>query len=154
VLAPGLLYIAGNMNYVLDTNVLVAGIRSPRGASAEILRQVLQGQVPVVCSVPLFLEYEDVLLRPQQLAAAGLEAQDVVNFLDVLAGVVQRVSIQFLWRPQLRDPNDDFVLEVAVNAQGLGPAVRILTFNQRDFLPQALQFGVGICMPQQFFQGA
>lgn len=147
-------YIASNMKYVLDTNVLVAGVRSPRGASAQILRQVLQGQVPVVCSVPLFLEYEDVLLRPQQLAAAGLGEKDVVNFLDVLAGVVQRVSIQFLWRPQLRDPNDDLVLEVAVNAQGLGQPVCILTFNQRDFLPQARLFGVGICTPQQFFQGA
>lgn len=148
------MYIAGNMNYVLDTNVLVAGIRSPRGASAQILRLVLQGQISVVCSVPLFLEYEDVLLRPQQLAAAGLEAADILNFLDVLAGVVQRVAIQFLWRPQLRDPNDDLVLEVAVNAQGLGQDVRILTFNQRDFLPQSLKFGVGICTPPQFFQGA
>lgn len=149
-----MLYIAGNMNYVLDTNVLVAGIRSPQGASAQILRLVLQGKVPVVCSVPLFLEYDDVLLRPQQLLAAGLGTPDILNFLDVLAGVVQRVSIQFLWRPQLRDPNDDLVLEVAVNAQGLGQAVQILTFNQRDFLPQALQFGVAIATPQQFFQGA
>jgi putative PIN family toxin of toxin-antitoxin system len=147
-------YIAGNMNYVLDTNVLVAGIRSPQGASAQILRQVVQAQLPVVCSVPLFLEYEAVLLRSQQLLAAGLGAAEVVNFLDVLAGVVQRIQIQFLWRPQLRDPNDDMVLEVAVNAQSLGPAVRILTFNQRDFFPQALQFGVGVCTPQQFFQGA
>jgi putative PIN family toxin of toxin-antitoxin system len=142
------------MNYVLDTNVLVAGIRSPQGASARILRQVVQSQLPVVCSVPLFLEYEAVLLRPQQLLAAGLSAADIVNFLDVLAGVVQRIQIQFLWRPQLRDPNDDMVLEVAVNAQGLGQAVSILTFNQRDFLPQALQFSVEVCTPRQFFQGA
>ena len=140
------------MNYVLDTNVLVAGIRSPRGASAEILRQVLQGKLPIVCSVPLFLEYEEVLLRPQQLAAAGVTDNDILNFLDVLAGVVQRVTIQFLWRPQLRDPKDDLVLEVAVNAQGLGQEVQILTFNQRDFLPQSLKFGVGICTPPQFLQ--
>ena len=141
------------MNYVLDTNVLVAGIRSPRGATAEILRRVLQKQVPVVCSVPLFLEYEAVLLRPAQLSAAEVSEADVLNFLDVLAGVVQRIPIRFLWRPQLRDPNDDLVLEVAVNAQSLGQSVQIMTFNQRDFLPQALQFGVGIGTPQQFFQG-
>lgn len=64
------------------------------------------------------------------------------------------VSIQFLWRPQLRDPNDDLVLEVAVNAQGLGQPVQTLTFNQRDFLPQAHKFGVAVLTPQQFFQGA
>lgn len=63
------------MNYVLDTNVLVAGVRSPRGASAEILRRVLTKQMQVVCSVPLFLEYEAVLLRPEQLLAAGVNAR-------------------------------------------------------------------------------
>lgn len=142
------------MNYVLDTNVLVAGVRSPRGASAEILRRVLIKQMHVVCSVPLFLEYEAVLLRPEQLLAAGVKPNEILNLLDVLAGVVQRVEIQFLWRPQLRDPNDDLVLEVAVNGQGLGQEVNILTFNQRDFLPQALKFGVAVLTPQQFFQGA
>lgn len=142
------------MNYVLDTNVLVAGVRSPRGASAEILRRVLTKQMQVVCSVPLFLEYEAVLLRPEQLLAAGVKPHEILNLLDVLAGVVQRVEIQFLWRPQLRDPNDDLVLEVAVNGQGLGQEVNILSFNQRDFLPQALKFGVAVLTPQQFFQGA
>ena len=57
------------MNYVLDTNVLVAAVRSPAGASAELLRRVLTRQVPMLCSVPLFIEYEDVLMRPGQLAA-------------------------------------------------------------------------------------
>ena len=142
------------MNFVLDTNVLVAAIRSPKGASAEILRRVLTGQVKVLCSVPLFMEYESVLLRPEHLAAAGAQAPEVINVLDVLAGVVVRVEIQFLWRPQLKDPNDDLVLELAVNAQGLGDAVSIVTFNQKDFLPQARQFGVNVITPREFFQGA
>lgn len=142
------------MNFVLDTNVLVAAIRSPKGASAEILRRVLTGQVRVLCSVPLFMEYESVLLRPEHLAAAGAQAPEVINVLDVLAGVVIRVEIQFLWRPQLKDPNDDLVLELAVNGQGLGDAVTIITSNQKDFLPQAKQFGVDVITPRQFFQGA
>ena len=142
------------MNLVLDTNVLVAAIRSPKGASAEILRRVLTGQVRVLCSVPLFMEYESVLLRPEHLAAAGAQAPEVINVLDVLAGVVIRVEIQFLWRPQLKDPNDDLVLELAVNGQGLGDAVTIITSNQKDFLPQAKQFGVDVITPRQFFQGA
>ena len=99
------------MNFVLDTNVLVAAVRSPAGASAELLRRTLQRHVPVLCSVPLFLEYEDVLSRPEHLAAAGAKLRDVQNLLDVLAGVIVPVTIQFLWRPQLRDPKDDLVLE-------------------------------------------
>jgi len=142
------------MNFVLDTNVLVAAVRSPSGASAELLRRVLQGRVSVVCSVPLFLEYEDVLSRPEHLATAGVKLREVQNLLDVLAGVIEPVTIQFLWRPQLRDPKDDLVLELAVNGLGLGPPVTLITFNQRDFLPQATTFGIPVIGPAQFFQGA
>lgn len=137
------------MNLVLDTNVLVAGVRSPNGASAEILRRTLTGRLRVSCSVPLFLEYEAVLSRPAQLTAAGITVQDIANLLDVLAGVIQPVDIQFLWRPQLRDPADDMVLEAAVNGQ----ASAIISFNQRDFMPQALNFGLAVLTPAQFFQG-
>ena len=142
------------MRYVLDTNVLVAAVRSPSGASAEILRRVLTGQTEALCSVPLFMEYEAVLLRPEHLAAAGAQAHQVLNLLDVLAGVLTRVEIQFLWRPQLRDPDDDLVLELAVNGQGSGDAVVIITSNQKDFWPQAGKFGVEVMTPRQFFQGA
>lgn len=141
------------MNYVLDTNVVVAAVRSPAGASAELLRRALQRQVNVLCSVPLFLEYEDVLSREKHLAAAGAQLRDVQNLLDVLAAVVSPVTIQFLWRPQLRDPNDDMVLELAVNGLGLGLPVTLITFNQRDFLPQASAFGIPVIGPAQFFQG-
>jgi len=142
------------MNFVLDTNVLVAAVRSPGGASAELVSQVLQRKVKALCSVPLFMEYEAVLLRPEPLVAAGVQAHEVINFLDVLAGVVIRVEIQFLWRPQLRDPNDDLVLELAVNGQGQGGSVTIVTSNHKDFWPQASKFGVGVVTPRQFFQGA
>ncbi len=141
------------MIYVLDTSVLVAAIRSPGGASAEIVRQAIDGRIRVACSVPLFLEYEAVLLRAEHLAAAQASAKDIGNVLDVLAGVVDKVEIQFLWRPQLRDPNDDLVLELAVNAQGLGKPVSILTFNQKDFLPQASTWRVEVLTPREFFQG-
>ena len=138
------------MKYVLDTHVLVGAMRSPTGASAEILRRVLSGRLQVLCSVPLFLEYGAVLSRPEQLEAAGLALKDVVNLLDVLAGMVQPVDIAYLWRPQLRDMADDMVLEAAVNGQ----AKAIVTFNLRDFLPQTLNFGIAVINPAQFFKGA
>ena len=141
------------MNYVLDTNVLVAGMRSPAGASAELLRRVIQGEIHMLCSVPLFMEYEAVLMRPEQLAAASAQTQDVENVLDALAMVLLPVPIQYLWRPQLRDPGDDMVLELAVNGMGRGQPVTLVTFNRRDFLPQALNFGISVIGPSQFFQG-
>ncbi|MBK7001543.1 MAG: putative toxin-antitoxin system toxin component, PIN family [Rhodoferax sp.] len=137
------------MQYVLDTNVLVAAVRSPSGASAEIVRRALLRRLNILCSVPLFLEYESVLLRPAHLQAAGVSVRDVSNLLDVLAGTIQAVEIQFLWRPQLRDPADDMVLEVAVNGQ----ASAIVTFNRRDFLPQALGFGLAVLQPAEFLKG-
>jgi putative PIN family toxin of toxin-antitoxin system len=142
------------MNYVLDTSVLVAGIRSPNGASAEILRKTLVKDITVLCSVPLFLEYEEVLLRPEHLSAARVSEKDLLNFLDVLAGAIYEVEIQYLWRPCLRDPDDDMVLEIAVNGLRLGDQVTIVTFNQRDFLPHASRLGVEIISPSLFFKGA
>lgn len=137
------------MRYVLDTNVVVAAVRSPKGASAEILRMTLLEKIEIVCSVPLFLEYEAVLKRPEQLKAAGVSLRDVTNLLNVLAGKIQEVEIAYLWRPQLRDPADEMVLEAAVNGQ----AGTIIIFNQRDFLPQALSFGLAVWKPEQFFRG-
>jgi putative PIN family toxin of toxin-antitoxin system len=137
------------MTIVLDTNVLVAGVRSPSGASAELLRRAILGKITLACSVPLFMEYESVLLRSEHLSAAGVSANDVLNLLNVLAGVVQRVEIRYLWRPCLRDANDDMVLETAVNGQ----VSAIISSNARDFLPEAHSFGIQIQSPKQFLQG-
>ena len=85
----------------------------------------------------------------EHLKAAGVSLQDVINLLNVLAGRVHEVAMAYLWRPQLRDPADDMVLEAAVN----GRAGTIITFNERDFLPQALSFGLVVLRPEQFFRG-
>ena len=137
------------MKILIDTSTIIAAVRSPTGASAEIVRRVLLGQVAMVCSVPLFLEYEAVLLRPEHLKVAGAVTTDIANLLDALAGKLIPVEIQFLWRPQLRDANDDMVLEAAVNGQ----VASIITFNVRDFLPQANSFGVAVKTPGDFLKG-
>jgi putative PIN family toxin of toxin-antitoxin system len=131
------------MRIVLDTSVLVAGVRSPTGASAEILRRVLQGELTMLASVPLFAEYEAVATRPDHLAAAGASRDEVVNLLDALAGWLEPVEIRFLWRPQLRDADDEMVLEAAVN----GGADAIVTFNRRDFEAAAARFGLAVLLP-------
>jgi putative PIN family toxin of toxin-antitoxin system len=137
------------MPIIFDTSTIVAGVRSPKGASAEILRRIITNKIIAVCSVPLFLEYEAVLMRPEHLQAANLHPADIQNLLDVLAASIRPVEIQFLWRPMLRDANDDMVLEAAVNGQ----ASAIVTFNRRDFLPQALRLQLAVLTPSDYLKG-
>src|SRR5436189_6417216 len=102
---------------VLDTNVLVAAVRSDRGASRVLLTAALERRYPVLASVPLMLQYESVLTRSAHLEAAGISAKDVGILLDGLAIVAEPVRISYLWRPVLPDADDDLVLETAVNGR-------------------------------------
>lgn len=95
-------------------------------------------------TVPLFLEYEAVTKRPEQLEACELSRDDVDVVLDVIADSAARVRTSYLWRPQLRDPSDEMVLEAAVN----GRADAIVTFNRRDFGAAPRRFGVALEGPR------
>jgi putative PIN family toxin of toxin-antitoxin system len=133
---------------VLDTDVLVAALRSPQGASAEILRRVHALQFDMLASVALFAEYEAVLTRPEQLRATRQSAATMRRLLDELAERVVPVSGWFLWRPQVRDPADEMVLEAAVN----GRADALVSFNRRDFGDAPARFGVMLATPGQFLR--
>jgi putative PIN family toxin of toxin-antitoxin system len=133
---------------VLDTNVLVASFRSDRGASRKILLNVLSRKIPVLVSVPLMIEYEAVLTRPEQLAATGLTISETNAVLDALAAVAEPVSLRFLWRPRLKDPADEMVLETAVN----GRANRLVTFNVRHLKEAAAEFGIPAVTPPQIWK--
>ena len=100
---------------ILDTNVLVAALRSRTGQSRVLLKQILERKRIAGVSVPLFLEYEAVLLRPENLKSFGLTSHQVTEFLDGLAGCLKPIDVTYLWRPQLRDTADEMVLEAAVN---------------------------------------
>ena len=112
---------------VLDTNVLVAGLWSRTGASFRLLEEVRHGRLQPALSVPLVLEYEMVLLR--RAPELDLAPRDVGAVLDWLCAVGHHQAIHFLWRPVLRDPRDELVLELAVAAG----CREIVTFNTRDF---------------------
>lgn len=131
----------------IDTNILVAATRNNAGPSFALMQLVRRAQVAMCCSPALFLEYEDVLKRPTQLAASGLQRPDVDAILNELAALMIPVATHYQWRPQLRDPADEMVLEAAVNAQ----ANAIVTYNVRDFKP-AQRFGILVLNPQQSFQ--
>ena len=111
----------------MDTAVVVAAVRSSRGASRAWLKAALLQKVELILSVPLVLQYEEVLTRPEQLAASRMSARQVGILLDALCRVGKPVEISFLWRPILRDPDDEMVLEAAV----CGRANLILTFTAK-----------------------
>jgi putative PIN family toxin of toxin-antitoxin system len=131
------------MTLVLDTAAMVAAIRSDAGASHRLLVAALERRVAIAVSVPLMIEYQAVMTRRDHLAVSGLSAQDVEVLLDAVAAIAQPVRFAFLWRPTLRDPDDDMVLETAVN----GGADAIVTFNLRDFRAAAARFGIDILSP-------
>jgi len=130
------------LRVVLDTNILVAALRSPKGASSTLLKRLAQGRFVLLCSVPLFLEYEAVLSRPGQLAAFGLTPAQVDVILDYLANVAQEVRMHYLWRPQLNDVADEMVLDTTIN----GHADVLVTFNVRHFSP-APNFSIEVLQP-------
>ena len=136
------------MKAVFDTDVIVAAIRSPRGASAELLRRVRAGEVTLLASVGLFVEYEAKCLLEEHYLAAGLTLDQVQVFLDTLAALVQPVKTHYLWRPQLRDPADEMVLEAAVN----GGAEVLVSFNHRDFGAAPARFGVALLLPAELIR--
>jgi len=131
---------------VVDTNVIVSGLRSRRGASYRLLSLI--GKSPsfeISLSVPLVLEYEEVLKR--QTRELGMSRGDIDDVLEFLCSVATLHEVYYLWRPVLRDPQDDFVLELAVGAG----CEAIVTFNVRDF-EGAEAFGLRVEGPQAFLK--
>ena len=135
----------------LDANAaqnLVAYVQSQRDASFALIEQALLGHFDLVASPALWLEYESVLKRKNIVALHGLASSDIDDILNALAAVVHPVQSHYLWHPQLRDPNDEMVLEAAVNGQ----ASCLVTLNTRDFIPAAEQWQIDLRLPGKFLQ--
>jgi putative PIN family toxin of toxin-antitoxin system len=129
---------------VIDTNVVVAALRSRRGWSFSLLSHVGSGLFDHVVSVPLVMEYESVLLREGMVPLQAAAVREVIDYLCA-TGICQ--DIHFLWRPKLPDAQDDMVLETAVN----GGCSIIVSHNVRDFAP-AVSLGVTAQTPAEFLQ--
>lgn len=135
----------GVPNVVIDTNVVIAALRSKRGASNRLLSLVGTSKFEIHDSVALILEYEDVLQR--QRTELGLSEEEVSIFIDSLCGMAHHHQIYFLWGPYLTDVNDELVLELAVSAN----CEYILTHNVRDFRGSD-KFGIRAITPKEFLQ--
>ena len=133
------------MRILLDTDVVVAAMRSPRGGSAELLRRIDGGNAIMLLSVALALEYEAKCMLAEHRLAAGLTFPEAAIFVDGLIEMAEPVQSHFRWRPQLQDPGDELVLEAAVN----GRASDIVTFNEKHFRNTERSFGIAVIRPSE-----
>lgn len=127
-------------NIVLDTNVLLAALRSSRGASFRLLAMFEDNRFTAHVSTPLIAEYESALKRGQ----LTLTEQQIEDVIDFICAKSVRHEIFYLWRPVLKDPDDDFLLELAVKANAA-----IITWNLADFKRTA-SFGIEVMTPRDF----
>jgi len=130
---------------VLDTDVMVAALRSNTGASRQLLIFALTKRFELLLSVPLMLEYEAVLKRPEHLRTASATRDNIDAILDALGAAGVPVIPNFSWRPELTDPGDEMVLEAAVNGQ----ADLIVTFNVAHLRHAARRFGIRAIRPPE-----
>jgi putative PIN family toxin of toxin-antitoxin system len=129
-----------NQNIILDTNVLLTALKSSRGSSYRLLSLLETSRFTVHVSTPLVAEYESVLKR----GYLPLTEQQIDDVIDFLCARATHHKIFYLWRPVLKDPDDDFLLELAVKADAT-----IVTWNLTDF-KRAKHFGVAVMTPREF----
>lgn len=132
-----------DMRVVLDTSVITSALRSSTGASNALIRFVATQKLVPLVTTALFLEYEDVLKRPEQTLVHGLDSTGIDRFLAALASASEAVNVRYQWRPQLSDANDEMVLEAAVN----GRADALVTHNIKDFKAIGTKFNLRIMLP-------
>ena len=130
---------------VVDTNVFVTALRSKKGASYKLIQLIKKGDFQLNLSVPLALEYEAVAKRT--IGKITLDEKEVDNILDFVISKANQWKIYYLWRPQLKDPGDDMLLELAVAAG----CQYIVTYNLDDFKATE-KFGITPITPKQFLE--
>jgi putative PIN family toxin of toxin-antitoxin system len=137
------------LKIVLDTNIFISAVLGPKGASRQIIRGCLQQEYLPLMGNTLFLEYEALLSRRKLFANCILSPQEREVLLDAYLSVCRWVTVYYAWRPNLRDENDNHLIELAV----AGGADYLITKNTRDFTGANLQFrGLKVQSPQRFLE--
>lgn len=136
------------LRLTIDTNVVASAFRSRSGASFGLIELIRRKSVRMLATPPLFLEYEAVLKRPEQLAASGLTLTEVDTALDALAALIEPIETYLSWRPQLDDPDDEMVLEAAINSR----TDALVTYNVGHFQAAARRFGMRLARPVEILR--
>jgi putative PIN family toxin of toxin-antitoxin system len=134
-----------NPMVIIDTNVILSGLKSQKGQSYKILQKILNGGIHFAISVPLVLEYEAVLKR--ELNRDIFTDRDINDFINFICKAGEPTKIYYLWRPFLKDPYDDHILEVAITAN----CKYIITYNKKDF-EKAKDIGIQAITPYEYME--
>lgn len=134
------------MKIVIDTNIVLSALKSSKGASYALMELLPSEKFKTVISVPLYTEYLDVLTRKENRVGTSSK-DDILAYCRYLVSISKRKNIFYLWRPWLRDPKDDMVLELAVASN----SQYIVTYNIRDFKHIA-SFGIQAIKPADFLK--
>ncbi len=129
---------------VIDTNILVSALRSRKGAAYALISKLPLQKFTFYLSVPLYIEYQDVLTRPENMTGKNSK-KEILAFLRYICKMARHQKIFYLWRPWLKDPKDDMVLELAVASH----CKYIVTYNLKDFT-NIQHFGVKAVTPKEF----
>jgi putative PIN family toxin of toxin-antitoxin system len=132
------------MRAVFDTSILVAAARSQQGASFALINSIPAAEFQLCLSLGLYVEWQAVLTRKENLPLGRTE-NDALGFLRYLASQAHLQEIHFLWRPFLRDADDDMILELAFAAG----CRYIVTHNVKDFHGSE-ELGVTAISPRDF----
>jgi len=133
---------------VLDTGCLVTAVRSSSGASAEVLRTILREEIVLLMNLNLALEYRAVAVRKEHLLASVLRKAEILDLIDALEAFAEPVEVFWKMRPMSEDPNDDMVLDVAIN----GRASALVTNNVKHFAAAGKRFGIAVLRPAELLQ--
>ncbi len=135
---------------VVDTSIIISALIGKEGPSREILRLCLQEELKPLISNTLFLEYEDVSKREKIQELSPLTKNEIRQLLNAFYSVCRWVPIYYLWRPNLKDEADNFLIELAL----AGNALKIITNNIRDLENAELNFpNLEILTPEIFLRG-
>jgi putative PIN family toxin of toxin-antitoxin system len=133
---------------VLDTACLVTAVRSSAGAAGAVVQMVFREEVVLLMDLKIGLEYRDVALRPEHLMASALSEREVLELIEALEAFAEPVEVISKTRPLSPDPNDDMVLDLAMN----GRAEAVVTYNTKHFMAVGEQVGISILTPAQFLE--
>ncbi len=136
------------MNLVIDTNVWISALLSQNGLSREIIRLALLGKVVPQISVPLFLEYEAVMKRKEIQEQCYLDKEEQKELFQAFLSTCKYNEIFYLWRPNLKDKDDDFLVELAVASN----SEVIITENIKDLKSNELFFDFKVVTVKEFIE--
>jgi putative PIN family toxin of toxin-antitoxin system len=133
---------------VLDTASLVTAVRSSGGAAGEVLRMIFREEVVALMDFKVGLEYREVVLRPEHVNASALNRDEISELIEALEAFSEPVEVLIKSRPLTSDPNDDMVMDVAVN----GGADALVTGNTKHFASAGKRFGIPVLSPTELLE--